>query len=275
MECLQTGGALKGNNLLYSAPTSAGKTLVAEILTLKRILKTKRKAIFILPFVSVAREKMFSLRRLFAGLGVTVGGFMGAQTPPGGFKKVDIAVCTIERANSLINRLLESGNLSLVSVIVVDELHMVGDSSRGCLLEPLLTKINFHAHLSALDTEDDGDTSVQVIGMSATLPNLQVLSRWLKADLYCTDFRPVPLTELVKIGTSMLDNKLEFVRDIQVPGVFENDSEYIVNLCLETMQDGKSVLIFCPSKVWCEKLSLSIGKTTPNPMSSLELVFGR
>lgn len=48
--------------MVYSAPTSAGKTLVAELLILKRVLETKRKALFILPFVSVTREKMFSLQ---------------------------------------------------------------------------------------------------------------------------------------------------------------------------------------------------------------------
>ncbi len=48
---------------------------------------------------------------MFQGLwqdaGVRVGGFMGHYSSNGGFSALDVAICTIEKANSLINRMLE------------------------------------------------------------------------------------------------------------------------------------------------------------------------
>lgn len=49
-------------------------------------------------------------------------GNQGGGTLP---KGTSVAVCTIEKANSLINRLLEEGRLSELGIIVIDELHMV------------------------------------------------------------------------------------------------------------------------------------------------------
>ena len=190
-ECLKQGRALDGGNLVYSAPTSAGKTLVAEILLLKRVVETKKKGLFILPFVALAREKMVSLQKMFQGSGIRVGGYMGHIRPAGGMRKLDIAVCTIEKANSLVNRMVEEGRLDQLGVVVVDELHMVGDFGRGYLIELLLTKIQFlnKTRLTAENknksiSQEESSVNIQIVGMSATLPNLGDIATWLNADLF-------------------------------------------------------------------------------------------
>ena len=44
-----------------------------------------------------------------------------------------------------LNKILEDGKLSEIGIVVIDELHMVGDEDRGYLLELLLTKLRFAA----------------------------------------------------------------------------------------------------------------------------------
>ncbi|CAM4668380.1 unnamed protein product [Leuciscus chuanchicus] len=260
-ECLTLGKVLEGQNLVYSAPTSAGKTLVSELLILKRVLETRQKAMFILPFVSVAREKMFYLQNVFQEVGVRVEGYMGNTSAAGGFSALDVAICTIEKANGLINRLIEEDKLDLLGIVVVDELHMVGDSGRGYLLELLLTKIQYIAQKnSARDSGKSTSPGVQIIGMSATLPNLDLLARWLNAELYSTNYRPVPLMEWVKIGTNVYDGSLNLVRQFTPALPVKGDDDHIVSLCFETVRDGHSALLFCPSKNWCEKLADTIGR---------------
>ena len=114
-------------------------------------------------------------------------------------------------------------------------------------LELLLTKILYTA----------GD-KVQVIGMSATLPNLSDLSNWLKASLYTTSFRPVPLTELIKIDSTLLDTNLKPVGAVRPTIALPNDTDNISWMCLETLVESHSVLVFCPIKSWVESLAETI-----------------
>ncbi len=39
-------------------------------------------------------------------------------------------MCTIEKANSVVNKMLEEDSLDQLGALVVDELHMIGDDDR-------------------------------------------------------------------------------------------------------------------------------------------------
>lgn len=67
--------------------------------------------------------------------------------------------------------------------------------------------------MSGQSTPDLGsDSQVQIIGMSATLPNVDQAANWLDAVLYQTDFRPVELKQMIKIDNVVRDKSGQVAR---------------------------------------------------------------
>ncbi|CAF5204127.1 unnamed protein product [Rotaria magnacalcarata] len=67
-------------------------------------------------------------------------------------------------------------------------MHMIGEGQRGAILESLLTKIRLLK------------PQPQIVGMSATLANIDDLLNFLDAQFYEERFRPVELEEYVKVN---------------------------------------------------------------------------
>ncbi|KAK6161831.1 hypothetical protein DH2020_001672 [Rehmannia glutinosa] len=83
----------------------------------------------------------------------------------------------------------------------------------------------------------------------------------LVAALYETDFRPVPLEEYIKVGSTIYNKEMEIVRTIpKVADLGGKDPDHVVELCNEVVQEGHSVLIFCSSRKGCESTARHIAK---------------
>ena len=262
-DCLRADGVLDGKNLIFSAPTSAGKTMVADILIMKQVFNKKKKVLVVLPFISIVREKMNDLESMLKGTHIRIGAFMGSFHSKGGFDAVDIAVTTFEKANGYINRLCQENRLDTLGAVIVDEIHLIGDSNRGYLLELMLAKI--------MMANRQNSCSIQVIGMSATLPNLEDLGTWLDAVVYKTDFRPVPLTQMIQLGSKIINAETEEVVQI-LPNI--PDASKLNYLLMKCFSDNTSVLVFENNKKSIEtsamKLAKQIGQSASNNSKTSE-----
>ncbi|XP_035788115.1 helicase POLQ-like [Anopheles albimanus] len=269
-ECLELPAVQERRNLIYALPTSGGKTLVAEILMLREVLCRLHNVLFIVPYVSLAQEKMIALSPFSIELQFLLEEYSGGkgQCPPRKRRKKNaIFVCTIEKAMMLMDSLVEESRANEIGLIVIDELHMIGEPRRGACLEMLITKVQ------ALRA------GIQIVGMSATIGNLNEVARFMLADVYCRDFRPVELQEYVKCGEALYEVRGQQqghgARSEQVFGEkrslrFEDytdelrriDPDGIVGLILQVIPTG-SCLVFCPTKRMCENLSAMLAKHLP------------
>ncbi|XP_029371370.1 helicase POLQ-like isoform X2 [Echeneis naucrates] len=257
--CLTLDCVQQRRNLIYSLPTSGGKTLVAEILILRELLCRKKDCLFILPYISLVQEKVRGLASFGLELDFMVEEYAGSKgkfPPVKRRSRNSLYVATIEKAHSLVNSLIESGWLENLGLVVVDELHMLGDGSRGAVIEMTLAKVLYMSK------------KTQIIGMSATLGNIRDLQMFLKAENFTNNFRPVQLKEYVKLNDTIYEvdpqeeNCFKFSRLLNFKyssGMQKVDPDHIIALVTEVIPTH-SCLLFCPTKKNCENVAVMICK---------------
>ena len=262
--------AASRRSLCYTAPTGGGKSRVAdELLRLSLTNFPAAKALVVLPYVALVREKVASLESLLRPLGIKVRGYAGVECEgaPLGSSRERCAVTTIEKASSCVNRLFETGEISLLSVVVVDELHMVSEDERGCALEGMLAKIR-HGVKSGKVSSD----GPQIVCMSATVgkSSMERLARWLDAEIYVSHHRPVELKEYVVCvgGVYAKENRgeagWELTRVADSPSRVE--LEIVAELVGQVFVNAHSSLVFCSSKSQCSVYATKLASLLPvNP----------
>lgn len=56
------------------------------------------------------------------------------------WKRNSIFIASIEKAAVLLDSLIDSKRVREIGLIVIDEMHLIGEKGRGCTLETFLTK---------------------------------------------------------------------------------------------------------------------------------------
>ncbi len=172
----------RGESVLVAAPTGAGKTLVADH-AIDRALRSGRKAFYTTPLKALSNQKF---RDLGARLGPhSVGLFTGDRAVRA---HAPVVVMTTEVLRAL---LYDRGPiLDGLAAVVLDEFHYVQDPDRG----PVWEEVVVHA-----------PPDVALVALSATLPDLDDLHRWIESThgptaLVVEERRPVTLQFLYAVG---------------------------------------------------------------------------
>lgn len=240
VEALQTG-FLQGGNLVVCAPTASGKTLIGEIALINAFLNGF-KGIYTTPLKALAYEKYneFSFWGKYgARIAISMGDYEVTEEEVKRLGQYDIIVATYERLDSILRR--RPYWIKNVGVIVIDELHMLGDESRGHIVEMIATRAKI--------------LGIQVIGLSATIGNPEEVASWLNAKLVKSFWRPVQLYEAPTYRTSDGSYVMFFpigLNGSESPVVVDDVTRYWIE---RAAKEGFNVLEFKYSRKGVEELA--------------------
>jgi helicase len=184
-------GLLDAKSQLICTPTASGKTLIAELAAINHLTNNKGKVIYIVPLKALASEKFKEFKNRynkFFRIALSMGDIDSADSY---LTDYDFIICTAEKLDSLIRH--QAPWLKYVSLVVIDEIHLLNDHGRGPTLEILITILRQILK------------NVQILGLSATIGNPKELSEWLGAELIEDSWRPVKLHKGI-----YLDGEIEF-----------------------------------------------------------------
>jgi len=165
-------------NYLVTLPTGTGKSLAFEYCA------NKGKTIYTVPIRALADEKLEELPKTYPRLRILrdTGADFESRSEFD-YTEQDVIITTNERLLSMMNTAVKDKVFEGVDYIVFDEIHMIGDTSRGATLEWIIMLLKrFHP-------------DIFIVGLSATLPNYRPFADWLNADYTYlpNEARPIPL----------------------------------------------------------------------------------
>ncbi|KJP86305.1 hypothetical protein AK88_04024 [Plasmodium fragile] len=247
-------------NFLFNIPTGMGKTIIYDILMIRMILYKGYRAILALPTMALINEKNDYYEKLLGenSVSLNIRKFNSSNFSGNSYdRSTDIAICTYEQANNIINIIIKN-NLKSSYIIIMDEIHYINYMRRSVFIELLLTKIKY------IQGNYENDFKFRLYGFSATLSNAHQLGEWLDAKVHVSEDKNQNIKHLYKIGNAIYKDihQQELERTLDVP--FHLDPDHLVYLLSEELILQRNVLIFCRTKKKCEQVAHFISIIMPH-----------
>jgi len=165
----------KGYSVIVSAPTGAGKTLIAEYI-LEKCLKENKEVIYTAPIKALSNQKFREFSQNYPEkVGILTGDVSINSSAP-------ILIMTTEIFRN--NILTSPQKLEKKEWIIFDEIHYLSDFERGTVWEESIILLPKH---------------MKILALSATIPNVEELVGWIASihphpvKAVVEKKRPVPL----------------------------------------------------------------------------------
>ncbi len=176
------------NSVIISAPTGAGKTLVAEF-AIEQAIKNNKGIIYTAPVKALSNQKYRDFRKAYPEkTGILTGDVsINPQAP--------ILIMTTEIFRNVI--LTDPERLTPKEWVIFDEIHYLDDIDRGTVWEEALMLMPRH---------------IKVLALSATVPNVNSIAEWLRKihdipiKIIKEYNRPVPLSFYFQADNNIFSN---------------------------------------------------------------------
>lgn len=174
----------KGHNVLITAHTGSGKSLVAEY-AIKEGIKRGKKVIYTSPIKSLSNQKFYEFKQKFPDVGILTGDIKFNPT-------ADCIIMTTEiLRNLLYNKNIKLDTLEIeidvyneVEFVIFDEVHYINDKDRGSVWEECIMLLPNY---------------IKLVMLSATIDRADRFALWINqikdvsVDLIPNERRVIPL----------------------------------------------------------------------------------
>ncbi|PHT57407.1 ATP-dependent DNA helicase MER3 -like protein [Capsicum baccatum] len=260
---------LSDMNMVISAPTGSGKTVLFELCILRllsrfisvegKFIHTKGalKTIYVAPSKALVQEKLRNWNQKLGSWGINCLELTGDNES---YKITDIQVADVilttpEKFDAVTRYRINDGGLSFfgdIALVLIDEVHLLNDP-RGAALEAIVSRIKMLSRKPEL--KSSALANVRFLAVSATIPNIDDLAEWLMVPMqgvkrFGEEMRPVKLTTKV-FGYTPAKNDFLFEKRLQ---------NYVFDILMQHSR-GKSALVFCSTRKGAQEAARQLSQT--------------